>query len=126
MLPAEEMPESGRWWELASDSALAEAPMLGGRCDGHPIAVFRVGDELHATDGLCSHAFVPLEDGFLDGFEIECPVHQARFDVRTGACTQFPAKRPLRTFRVRVHEGRIEVWIPEGLPLAKGVRPVAR
>ncbi len=110
----------GQWWPVAGESALGEGQAIGADCGGHPVALYRIRGALHATDSLCTHAFVPLEDGLLDGFEIECPVHQARFDVRTGACTRFPARRPLRTFTVRVAAGRIEVWIPAGTAPAMG------
>ena len=62
---------------------------------------------------------MPLEDGLLDGFEIECPVHQARFDIRNGECRAFPAERPLRTFPVRELDGHGEVWIPATLEAAR-------
>lgn len=115
-------PEAGEWIHAADAAQLPEGGALGVRAGGHPIAVFRQGGRLFATDSLCTHAFVPLEDGVLDAFEIECPVHQARFDIRTGACTAFPARHPLRTFRVREDGASIEVFIPLGLAPALRVR----
>ena len=88
--------DAGAWWRVCDEAALSEGGACGAECGGHLVAVFRTRGELHATDSLCTHAFVPLQDGILDGYEIECPVHQARFDVRDGACTRFPATRPLR------------------------------
>lgn len=117
--------QAGRWWPVGLDAQVRDGAAFGAHCDGHPIAVYCVAGALYATDSLCTHALVPLEDGLLDGFEIECPVHQARFDVRTGACTQFPATRPLRAFQVRRHEGQVEVWISEGTVPARGVRRAA-
>ncbi len=118
--------DAGAWWRVCDEAALAEGGACGAECGGHLVAVFRTRGELHATDSLCTHAFVPLQDGILDGYEIECPVHQARFDVRDGACTRFPATRPLRTFRVRKHDRVVEVWIPAGLePARRRLRPPA-
>lgn len=111
--------EEGDWIGVGDATRLAEGSALGARPGGHPIAVFRQGGQLFATDSLCTHAFVPLEDGLLEGFEIECPVHQARFDIRTGACTAFPARFPLRTFPVREKADVLEVRIPRNLPLAR-------
>lgn len=123
-----ELTAQGRWWPVVEEARLVDGAAVGteirasepGGEGAAPsaralrVAVFQVAGELHATDSLCTHAFVPLEDGLLDGHEIECPVHQARFDVRSGACLRFPAKRPLRVFEVRRHEGFVQVWIPAG------------
>jgi len=109
----------GEWHAAGASAALAEGGVLGASAGAHRVAIYRREGRLHATDGLCTHAWVPLEDGLLDGFEIECPVHQARFDIRSGACTAFPAQHPLRTFPVREAEGRIEVFVARGLPSAR-------
>ena len=71
----------GQWRRAGATGALPEGGILGAVLDGHRIAIYRRDGQLHATDGLCTHAWVPLEDGLLDGYEIECPVHQARFDT---------------------------------------------
>ncbi len=78
---------------------------------GQPaIAVHRVDGEFFATDDMCTHEDWSLgEDGMLDGHQLECCLHQGRFDVRTGEATQFPATDPLRTYEVRVDDG--EVWV---------------
>jgi len=49
------------------------------------LAVVRVGDEFHAVSNVCRHAFAPLSDGFVDGYELVCPWHGWRYDVRTGS-----------------------------------------
>jgi nitrite reductase/ring-hydroxylating ferredoxin subunit len=107
----------GQWHAAPCAETLANGGALGVRINGHRIAIFRVDGALYATDSLCTHAFVPLEEGLLLGHEIECPVHQARFDIRTGACTAFPARRPLRVFPVRHSGDSVEVWVPNELPL---------
>jgi 3-phenylpropionate/trans-cinnamate dioxygenase ferredoxin subunit len=71
-----------------------------------PIAVFRTDDgELFAVDDTCTHQDASLADGWLEGCQIECPLHASAFDLRTGRVDQPPAKRPVRTHRVVVeHE----------------------
>lgn len=108
------MSDAGQWWPVVEAQRLADGAAFGAQCGAVRIAVYQVAGELFATDSLCTHAFVPLEDGLLDGFEIECPVHQARFDVRSGACRRFPAAKPLRVFKVRRNDGQVQVWIPTG------------
>lgn len=89
---------------------LSDGQSLTVEYDPENIAIFRVDGEFFATADNCTHEDWSLgEDGDLDGHEIECCLHQARFDVRTGAVTQFPATTPLKTFPVRVADG--EVWV---------------
>ena len=71
-----------------------------------PIAVFHTEDgEVFAIDDTCSHQDASLADGWLEGCEVECPLHASRFDLRTGAVDAPPAKRPVRTHAV-VIDGR--------------------
>lgn len=75
-----------------------------------PIAVFHTDDgEVFAIDDTCSHQDASLADGWLEGCEIECPLHASRFDLRTGAVDAPPAKRPVRTHAVVVEDGMIRV-----------------
>ena len=75
------------------------------------IAVCNVDGELYAIDDVCTHDEGSLEQGELDGFEIECPRHGARFDVRTGQITALPAVVPIDTFGVRIEGDDIEVEV---------------
>jgi 3-phenylpropionate/trans-cinnamate dioxygenase ferredoxin subunit len=73
------------------------------------VAVCNVDGSLFAVDDVCTHDEGSLEQGDLDGFEIECPRHGARFDVRTGAVTALPAVVAIDTFGVRVEGDDIEI-----------------
>ncbi len=73
------------------------------------IAVCNVDGEFYAIDDLCTHDEAPLDQGFLEGCEIECPRHGARFDVTTGRATALPAVVPVDTFAVRVEGDDIEL-----------------
>lgn len=77
--------------------------------NGQPVLVFRVGDEYFAVSSLCTHARVLMADGRLEGFELECPLHGARFDIRDGRVLSPPAARGLKTYRIFVSDGRIRV-----------------
>lgn len=74
-----------------------------------PIAVFNADGELYAVDDTCSHQDASLSDGFLEGCFVECPLHAALFDLRTGMPSCLPAKRPIRTHPVSVQGGVIYV-----------------
>ena len=69
--------------------------------DGQPIALLRIGSEWYAIADLCTHDQGPLGEGELEGFEIECPRHGARFDVRTGKALLLPAVVDIPAYPVR-------------------------
>lgn len=81
--------------------------------DGLYIAVFRVSDNYYAIEDVCTHDDGPLAEGDLDGYEIECPRHGARFDIRSGKVLSFPAVRDVPRFDVKVEDGTVLVDIDE-------------
>lgn len=70
--------------------------------DGEQIALYLVDGDVFATHNVCTHQFALLSDGYLEDGCIECPLHQGKFDVRTGAAMCAPATEPLKTYRVHV------------------------
>lgn len=93
-----------------------------------PVAVFRTDDgEFYAIDDTCTHQDASLADGWLEGCEVECPLHASRFDLRTGAVDAPPAKRPVRTHRVSVQPDGVYVELSAAAPnLPAGPTPAAR
>jgi len=75
----------------------------------NPIAVFRVGGEFFATDDTCTHAKFSLSEGYVEGEEVVCALHEARFCLRTGRVLSPPATIALRTYPVRVEDGEVFV-----------------
>ncbi|MEV6733934.1 MULTISPECIES: bifunctional 3-phenylpropionate/cinnamic acid dioxygenase ferredoxin subunit [unclassified Streptomyces] len=83
-----------------------------------PIAVFHTdGGEVYAIDDTCTHQDASLSDGWLEGCEVECPLHASKFDLRTGSVDFPPAKRPVRTHQVLVEDGMVYV-LPSPTPCA--------
>jgi 3-phenylpropionate/trans-cinnamate dioxygenase ferredoxin component len=76
-----------------------------------PIAVFNVDGELLAIDDTCTHQDASLADGWVEGCAVECPLHAACFDLRTGMPSGPPAKMPVRTHEVVVEDGLVYVRI---------------
>lgn len=79
---------------------------------GKRIALCNTGDGIYAIDDVCTHDGGPLDQGKLDGIEIECPRHGARFDVTSGRALCLPAVRPVKTYPVRVEGGEVEIDLP--------------
>ena len=77
--------------------------------DEVPIAVFNADGDLYAIDDTCTHQDASLADGWLEGCEVECPLHAAIFDLRTGEPDGLLARRPVRTHAVHVVDGVVRV-----------------
>lgn len=100
-----------RYLQVLAETELAAGQMRCIEADGHAVLVCRTRDGWHAVDNVCTHAYARLDEGRLRGYRLICPLHGASFDVRTGDVLGAPATRPLRSFPVRVREGRVEVQV---------------
>lgn len=91
-------------------------PGEGRRVDTTPaIALFNVDDEFYAVADMCTHATASISEGYLDDdCSVECPIHTARFCLKTGAALCLPATEPLQTFAVSVEDGEVYVEVPQG------------
>ena len=77
--------------------------------DGRAICVARVGDEVFAVDDTCSHSDASLSEGDVTDFKIECWLHGAEFDLRTGEALTPPAVAPLKSYSVSVDGDSVTV-----------------
>lgn len=95
------------WVEAASVDSVPTDDVAAFAVQGRDIALYSVDGEIYATDNLCTHGHARLCDGFLDGHEIECPLHQGKFDVRTGAAMCAPLTEDVRSYPVRIEDGKV-------------------
>lgn len=100
--------------EVAASADIPDGQVRTFTAGAARVAVARTGGVLYAIQDLCSHDGGPLGAGSLDEFQIECPRHGARFDVRTGEVTRMPAITPIDTFPVRENNGKVLVTVPAG------------
>jgi NAD(P)H-dependent nitrite reductase small subunit len=96
------------WKHACAASKLPEGEPLGVTLDEQSVALYKVNEEIFATDNVCPHAFALLSDGFLEGHVIECPLHGAMFDVRNGKCQSGPYE-DLRAFEIELRDGEVYV-----------------
>lgn len=75
--------------------------------DGKKILIVNVQGKYFAIDSICTHEGGPLADGSLEGYEVECPWHGSKFDVRTGEVTSPPASEPESAYEVKVDGNNI-------------------
>jgi 3-phenylpropionate/trans-cinnamate dioxygenase ferredoxin subunit len=99
------------WHSVARASDIPPERVAVFEVGDHEVAVCNVGGEFYAIDDLCTHDGGSLDQGELEGDEIECPRHGARFDVRTGAVRQLPAYLPVDTHPVRLEGETVQVGL---------------
>lgn len=99
-------------FKVGETTELCEGETLRVEAGGFVLAVVKASGEFYAFQEFCTHRYGPLSEGILCGFEIECPWHRSRFDVRSGEVTQGPAAVSLKTFPVRVEGTDIIVSVP--------------
>jgi nitrite reductase/ring-hydroxylating ferredoxin subunit len=76
------------------------------------ICIINKGGEFFALDDVCSHAYASLADGYIEGDNVECPLHGACFEIRTGKVKTAPATVDLKTYPVKIEGDRIKVGVP--------------
>lgn len=98
---------------VIAQSDMADGEMHACQVDGVDVLLCRVDGEYYAVVDHCSHATQKLSTGRLRGFEVTCPLHGARFDVRDGRCLAAPASRPIKTLPVTLEGGKVNVTVTE-------------
>jgi 3-phenylpropionate/trans-cinnamate dioxygenase ferredoxin subunit len=98
--------------DVGDAETLGDSKSLAADIDGFALLVVRCGSELYAIEDRCTHDGEPLEGAEVESCQIICPRHGAHFCVRTGEALTPPAYEPLKTFKVRVENGRILVENP--------------
>jgi nitrite reductase/ring-hydroxylating ferredoxin subunit len=101
------------WVRVAAKSDVAEGQVLGVRVGDKEIALYHLpGEEFRATDNVCSHEYALLSEGWLENGCIECPLHAAQFDVRTGKALCAPAEEDLKVFEVKAEGDDLLIKMP--------------
>ena len=73
------------------------------------LALYKVDGVVYCTNNICTHAEAFLSDGYLEGYEIECPMHGARFDIRDGRALCPPADKDIATYAVKIDDGVVYI-----------------
>jgi 3-phenylpropionate/trans-cinnamate dioxygenase ferredoxin component len=81
--------------------------------DTDPVVIFNIAGDYYAIADLCTHDMGPLGEGEVEGHEVICPRHGARFDVRNGEVLTLPAVKGVASYPVRVKDGMVEVGVEE-------------
>jgi nitrite reductase/ring-hydroxylating ferredoxin subunit len=76
---------------------------------GIDMVLCRQGAEVFALSNLCSHAYAFLSDGYIEGNEVFCPLHDGSFDLRTGEARHPPCDEAIATYAVKIEAGDVFV-----------------
>ena len=97
------------WVTVSKVGELAPGSHRAVDVDGVNVVVFNLRGEYYAIEDVCTHDGGQLTGGVVEGDQVVCPRHGARFSIRTGEALTAPAYEPVATFPVRVEDGVIQV-----------------
>lgn len=116
-------PRQENFIEICDVGDVKDRETLRLELDDVVMTIAKYDGTFYAFQEFCTHRFGPLSEGCLLDGQIQCPWHNSRFDLRTGKVVQGPAKLDLKTFAVRVHEGKIFIAKPEEKPAPQFIAP---
>jgi len=106
-------PSMCEFYEISDVDDLPNGDRIFVEIDENYLVVFNIAGQFYAIEDLCSHDDGPLGDGDLEGYQIACPRHGARFDVRTGKVLTFPAVEDIPAYPIQIVDGKILVGLPK-------------
>jgi nitrite reductase/ring-hydroxylating ferredoxin subunit len=98
---------SNEWTQVAVISDIREGRTKLCRVGELSVCLYNVAGTIYATDDLCTHGHASLADGYLEGDEIVCPLHDGRFCVRTGKATGAPCTIDIKSYSVVMKDGAV-------------------
>jgi len=99
------------WHRVAAEEELKPETPLGIRVGEVQIALVRLEDGIFAVNDVCTHEYALLSEGYCEDGKLECPLHQACFDIRTGKALTEPAEVDVATYPVKVEGGAVFVQV---------------
>ncbi|MGB1110134.1 MAG: non-heme iron oxygenase ferredoxin subunit [Gammaproteobacteria bacterium] len=97
------------WVDVCATNGIAPGEWLVVDVDGVDVAVFNVDGEFHAIEDVCTHDGACLTGEAIEGEEVICPRHGARFNIKTGKALTAPAYEDVASLPVQIVDGRIQV-----------------
>ncbi|HAT35849.1 MAG TPA: hypothetical protein DCS82_09045 [Rhodospirillaceae bacterium] len=99
----------GHWYQVASESDIQPDEPINVYIGEDDIALYNVDGEIFATHNICTHVYASLAKGFQEGDVIECPLHDGRFNIKTGKALCPPVERDLKIYETRIEDGMVFV-----------------
>ena len=99
------------WHLVAAKADVAAEEPIRVQVGEEDIAIYNLDGDFYATSNICTHAYASMVDGFQEGDEIECPLHEGRFSIKTGEALCAPVTDALKVFEVKVEGDDILVKV---------------
>lgn len=97
------------WKNVCEVSQVKEDFPFSANIEGKEVGVYLIDGQYYALEDVCPHAYALLSQGFVDDGKVECPLHEAVFDVRSGQCLREPGGSDLQTYPTRVIDNQIQI-----------------
>lgn len=97
------------WIDVAAENALAVGEHLVVDVDGVDVVIFKLEDGFYALEDVCTHDGAEIGSGVIEGGEIVCPRHGARFCIKTGEVKCAPAYEDIEKFDIKLEAGRLKL-----------------
>jgi nitrite reductase/ring-hydroxylating ferredoxin subunit len=95
--------------KVAESKDIGPSTMKAVDVAGEKICIINIEGSYNAIGNVCTHMGGPLNEGKLEGFEVQCPWHGSKFDVRTGEPTKPPARQAVSSYEVKIQDNNILV-----------------
>jgi naphthalene 1,2-dioxygenase ferredoxin component len=96
-----------QWKKIVSVDELIEDDVIGVEVEGKDLAIYSIQGEVYVTDNICTHGLARLSDGFVEDGQIECPLHQGKFCIKTGKAMCDPLEIDIQTYPTRVDNNQV-------------------
>ena len=106
-------PTNIQFFEIIPEGDMPDGERLFVEIGGKSIVLFKIANKYFAIGDICSHDNGPVGDGEIDGDEVICPRHGARFKIDTGKASSLPALVDIPAYPVRIMDGKVEIGIPK-------------
>ncbi len=100
------------WERVCRTDEVTFAVPYGVKIRGLSIGIFRTDAGLYAVDNICPHEYALLTNGWVEGEVVECPLHEAKFCLKSGECLGGPTSLPVKTYAVKDENGHVVVSLP--------------
>ena len=100
------------WLRVVAEDQLVLDTPFPVRLHDTPVCLLRLADGIFAINDVCTHEYALLSDGYFEAGKLECPLHQACFDIRTGKALNEPADTDVATYPVKIEDGAVFVQLP--------------
>jgi nitrite reductase/ring-hydroxylating ferredoxin subunit len=101
------------WIKVCEENSLKDGDLLDFDYEDKKILIAKAGDEVFATDRICTHAYADLSTGFINVNEktVTCPLHMSIFKLEDGVPQNLPAEQPLKKYPIKTEHGSIYIFI---------------